>query len=70
LGVIIVGAGIQLSSSGVHILYALGAANGRSFKGDVLVGADGIHLAILEQVFKPDPPRRSGYVAWCALDPW
>ena len=31
--------------------------------GDVLIGADGIHSLVREQVFKPDPPRESGCVA-------
>jgi salicylate hydroxylase len=39
-------------------------ADGQRFEGDVLVGADGIHSLIREQVFEPDPPRASGYVAW------
>lgn len=33
-------------------------------EGDVLIGADGIHSLVREQVFKPDPPRPSGYVTW------
>jgi salicylate hydroxylase len=33
-------------------------------EGDVLIGADGIHSLVREQVFKPDPPRASGYVTW------
>ncbi|MFP6748555.1 MAG: FAD-dependent monooxygenase [Alphaproteobacteria bacterium] len=32
--------------------------------GDVLIGADGIHSVVRNQVFNPDPPRPSGYVAW------
>lgn len=31
--------------------------------GGVLIGADGIHSLVREQVFKPDPPRESGCVA-------
>ena len=37
--------------------------------GDVLIGADGIHSLVREQVFKPDPPRESGCVAWRGLVP-
>jgi salicylate hydroxylase len=37
--------------------------------GDVLIGADGIHSLVREQVFRPDPPRDSGCVAWRGLVP-
>ncbi|MGI9324792.1 MAG: FAD-dependent monooxygenase [Pseudomonadales bacterium] len=39
-------------------------ADGERIVGDVLIGADGIHSMVREQVFKPDPPRASGYVTW------
>ena len=39
-------------------------ADGSIVEGDVLIGADGIHSVVREQIFKPDPPRRSGYVCW------
>ncbi|KIZ47312.1 MULTISPECIES: FAD-dependent monooxygenase [Rhodopseudomonas] len=38
--------------------------NGERFEGDVVIGADGIHSVVREQIFKPDPPRASGYVSW------
>jgi salicylate hydroxylase len=38
--------------------------NGERYEGDVLIGADGIHSSIREQIFKPDPPRASGFVSW------
>ena len=38
--------------------------NGVRVEGDVLIGADGIHSLVREKVFKPDPPRASGFVAW------
>jgi salicylate hydroxylase len=38
--------------------------DGSRVHGDVLIGADGIHSLVREQVFKPDPPRASGYVTW------
>ncbi|MFN3232180.1 MAG: FAD-dependent monooxygenase [Alphaproteobacteria bacterium] len=39
-------------------------ADGSRVEGDVLIGADGIHSLVRERIFRPDPPRRSGYVAW------
>ena len=39
-------------------------ADGSSEIGDLLIGADGIHSVIRNQVFNPEPPRPSGYVAW------
>ncbi len=39
-------------------------ADGERIVGDFLIGADGIHSLVREQVFKPDPPRASGYVTW------
>lgn len=38
--------------------------DGTRLHGDVLIGADGIHSMVREQVFQPDPPRASGYVTW------
>ncbi len=42
---------------------------GANFSGDVLVGCDGIHSAIREQLFGPDAPRFTGCVAWRATVP-
>lgn len=39
-------------------------ADGTRHEGDVLIGADGIHSLVREQVFRPDAPRPSGYVTW------
>lgn len=38
--------------------------NGERFEADALIGADGIHSLVRERIFKPEPPRASGYVAW------
>ena len=33
-------------------------------RGDVLIAADGIHSVVRNQVFNPEAPRPSGYLAW------
>jgi salicylate hydroxylase len=38
--------------------------DGSRIQGDVLIGADGVHSLVREQIFRPDPPRASGYVTW------
>lgn len=38
--------------------------SGERFEGDILIGADGIHSVVREQIFKPEAPRASGFVAW------
>lgn len=42
---------------------------GEQFSGDLLVGADGIHSAIREQMIGADKPRYTGNVAWRAVVP-
>ncbi|MEL7130183.1 MAG: FAD-dependent monooxygenase [Pseudomonadota bacterium] len=44
-------------------------ADGAHFPGDLLVGADGIHSTIREQMVGPDSPRFTGNVAWRAVVP-
>ena len=44
-------------------------ADGSTESGDILIAADGIHSAIRNQVFNPEAPRRSGYVAWRGMVP-
>ena len=39
-------------------------ADGTQLRGDVLIGADGVHSVVREQIFNPEPPRPSGYVTW------
>ncbi len=43
--------------------------DGSTVSGDVLIGADGIHSAVREQMFGPDKPRFTGNVAWRATVP-
>ncbi len=37
---------------------------GEVFRGEVLVGADGIHSVVRDQIFRPHEPLRSGYSTW------
>lgn len=39
-------------------------ANGKRVTGDILIAADGVHSIVRERIFRPDPPRPSGYVTW------
>ena len=39
-------------------------ADGEEFRGDVLIGADGIHSVVRDSVCQHAPARRSGYVTW------
>ncbi|HVR30477.1 MAG TPA: FAD-dependent monooxygenase [Thermoanaerobaculia bacterium] len=38
-------------------------------RGDLLIGADGIHSIVRDRVFAPEQPRASGYAAWRGLVP-
>lgn len=42
---------------------ALTLDNGETLRGDVLIGADGIHSATRQQLFGPDSPRATGLTA-------
>jgi len=44
--------------------------NGRVETADLVVGADGIHSVVREQLFGPDAPRFSGHVAYRGLVPY
>lgn len=47
----------------------LSLADGRSFRGDALVGADGVHSRVRPALFGADEVQFSGMVAWRALIP-
>lgn len=40
---------------------------GRSISGDVLIGADGVHSALRQQMFEPTKPEFTGIIAWRGL---
>jgi 2-polyprenyl-6-methoxyphenol hydroxylase-like FAD-dependent oxidoreductase len=42
-------------------------ANGRAEQADFLIGADGIHSVVREQLFGTEAPRYSGFTGWRAL---
>jgi salicylate hydroxylase len=44
-------------------------ANGEHIHGDVLIGADGIHSKVREQLLGPEQPRFTGNVAWRTVVP-
>ena len=39
-------------------------ADGSTERGDLLIGADGIHSAVRGGLLGPEPPRYTGYIAW------
>lgn len=57
--------GVQQDEDGV----TLAMEGGRRARGDVLVGADGIHSAIRGALHGPDQPQFSGMIAWRGIIP-
>ncbi len=57
--------GIRQDAEGVELTLE----DGRTARGDVLLGADGVHTKIRAALFGPDEIRFSGMVAWRALIP-
>ena len=55
----------EQDASGVSVRLA----DGRTFPGDVLVGADGIHSLVRARLFGAEHPRYTGNVAWRGLLP-
>ena len=55
--------GFKLLPDGVEGTFA----DGRSVRGDVLIGADGIHSVIRRQLKGESEPRYAGYTAWRAV---
>jgi 2-polyprenyl-6-methoxyphenol hydroxylase-like FAD-dependent oxidoreductase len=44
-------------------------ANGHEERGDLLIGADGLHSAVRAQLLGREPPRYAGYTAWRGVAP-
>ena len=45
-------------------------ADGTQFEADVIIGADGIHSAVREALFGPQPARFTGHMCWRAVVPF
>ncbi|MEM7662577.1 MAG: FAD-dependent monooxygenase [Pseudomonadota bacterium] len=58
-------AGYSQSDTSVSIRFD----DGTEEEGDVIIGADGIHSRIREQMFGPGEPRFTGNIAWRAVVP-
>jgi 2-polyprenyl-6-methoxyphenol hydroxylase-like FAD-dependent oxidoreductase len=55
--------GFDADNSGVTVRFA----DGREERGDILVGADGLHSVIRAQLHGESKPRYAGYTCWRAL---
>jgi salicylate hydroxylase len=56
-------AAVRQDDAGVEAVLEDGSVE----RGDMLVGADGIHSLVRDRVSAPEPPRPSGYAAWRGL---
>jgi 2-polyprenyl-6-methoxyphenol hydroxylase-like FAD-dependent oxidoreductase len=45
-------------------------ADGRSARGDMLIGADGLHSVVRANLFGQEPPRYAGYTSWRGVVPF
>jgi len=54
------GIGFEQDKERVHVRFA----SGEEVRGDLLVGADGLHSVVRSQLFGAKKPRYSGYTAW------
>ncbi|MCB9683292.1 MAG: FAD-dependent monooxygenase [Alphaproteobacteria bacterium] len=57
--------GVRQDADGVDVTLE----DGTTVRGDVLVGADGLHSAVRTAVFGPFTPRYAGYTCWRGLAP-
>lgn len=57
--------GYEQAGTGVGVRFS----DGTTAEGDLLVGADGIHSAVRQQMAGGDRPRFTGHVAWRAVVP-
>ena len=55
--------GFEQDSGGVNV----GFADGSQQRGDLLIGADGLHSTVRAELFGPGKPRYAGYTAWRAI---
>jgi 2-polyprenyl-6-methoxyphenol hydroxylase-like FAD-dependent oxidoreductase len=55
--------GFELDDGGVNA----GFADGSQERGDLLIGADGLHSTVRTELFGPEKPRYAGYTAWRAV---
>lgn len=58
--------GFEADSDGVTVRFA----DGRSARGDLLIGADGFHSAVRAHLVGPEASEDSGYVCWLGIVPF